>query len=104
MSGVFDEVYQLGDQQIRLYNAIRNGVVAKGEHFDLNDMIDELEGIRAEGGPSASAAASVISKINPSLTLTHLAGSVMEAGNASSRIQSLVHIIQLAGFMKTHHG
>ena len=49
MSGVFDEVYQLGDQQrSALYNAIRNGVVAKGEHFDLNDMIDELEGIRAE--------------------------------------------------------
>jgi DNA phosphorothioation-dependent restriction protein DptH len=102
VSGVFDEVYQLGDQQrSALYNAIRNGVVAKGEHFDLNDMIDELEGIRAEGGPSASAAASVISKIQPFVDTNPFG---RERHGSWERLfkdpESRVHIIQLAGFMK----
>lgn len=44
VSGVFDEVYQLGDQQrAALYRAIGNGVRAKGDRFTLRDMIHELE-------------------------------------------------------------
>lgn len=102
VSGVFDEVYQLGDQQrSALYSAIRDGVSAKGDYFRLRDMISELEAIRAGGGPSASAAASVISKIQPFVDTNPFGRERPESWeHLFLDEESRVHIIQLAGFMK----
>lgn len=102
VSGVFDEVYQLGDQQrAALYTAIRNGVTAKGALFTLRDLMDELETIREEGGPSASSAASVISKIQPFVDTNPFGSERPESWeHLFTDPKSRVHIIQLAGFMK----
>lgn len=102
VSGVFDEVYQLGDQQrSALYSAIRDGVTANGNDFTLRDMIDELEDIKLNGGPSALAAASVISKILPFVDTNPFGRERPESWEHLFMDEnSRVHIIQLASFVK----
>lgn len=102
VSGVFDEVYQLGDQQrAALYRAIGNGVRAKGDRFTLRDMIHELERTSARGGPFGSAAAGVISKIQPFVDTNPFGAERPESWeHLFTDEQSRVHIIQLTGFMK----
>jgi DNA phosphorothioation-dependent restriction protein DptH len=102
VSGVFDEVYQLGDQQrSALYNAIKTGVAVQGNRFTLREMIQELERIRDEGGPSAAAAAGVISKVQPFVDTNPFGEERPESWeHLFADKDSRVHIIQLVGFMK----
>lgn len=102
VSGVFSEIYQLGDQQkSALYTAIRDGVHEAGDKFHMAALMQHLDAISEGGGPTAASAASVITKIQPFVDTRPFG---MEDPQSWERIfsddQSRCHIIQLAGFMK----
>ncbi|WP_353928677.1 ATP-binding protein [Desulfofundulus kuznetsovii] len=102
VSGVFAEVYQLGDQQkSALYNAIRDGVAREGNRFNLQRLMDKLDDIRNAGGPTANSAATVISKIQPFVDMNPFGEEDVESWEKLfTDPGSRCHIIQLAGFMK----
>lgn len=102
VSGVFSEIYQLGDQQkSALYTAIRNGVDELGDSFSLKALMQRLEIISHEGGPTASPAASVITKIQPFVDTTPFGVEDPESWERLFRDNdSQCHVIQLAGFSK----
>lgn len=102
VSGVFAEVYSFGDQQkSALYSAIRDGITEAGDGFTLGGLIERLEVIKREGGPTASSAASVISKIQPFIDMKPLGREDPESWEKLFNDEnSRCHIIQLAGFMK----
>ncbi|HLW08111.1 MAG TPA: DUF87 domain-containing protein [Marinilabiliaceae bacterium] len=102
VTGVFSEVYSLGDQQrSALYNAIRTGVEKEGPKFTLKKLLERLREAQAEAGPTANAATSVISKIQPFVDMDPFGQEETEGwekmfGDPISRC----HIIQLATFAK----
>lgn len=102
VSGVFAEVYQLGDQQkSALYNAIRDGVAQEGNSFNLHRLLDKLNEIRSAGGPTANSAASVVSKIQPFVDMNPFGEEDIDSWERLfTDPVSRCHIIQLAGFMK----
>lgn len=102
VTGVFSEVYQLGDQQkSALYTAIRDGVTQEGSSFDLRRLVQRLEGLRAAGGPTGNSAASVISKIQPFVDMNPFGQEDAESWEKLFTDPiSRCHVIQLAGFMK----
>jgi DNA phosphorothioation-dependent restriction protein DptH len=102
VSGVFAEIYQLGDQQkSALYTAIRDGVNEYGDKFNLDALIEYLEMISESGGPTAASASSAITKIQPFVDTKPFG---VEDPQSWERLfadkDSRCHIIQLAGFMK----
>jgi DNA phosphorothioation-dependent restriction protein DptH len=102
VSGIFSEVYQLGDQQkSALYSAIRDGIQEEGDAFSLSKLMQRLEDLRAVGGPTANSAASVISRIQPFVDTRPFG---REAEGSWERLfsddVSRCHIIQLATFIK----
>jgi DNA phosphorothioation-dependent restriction protein DptH len=100
--GVFSEVYNLGDQQrSALYNAIRVGVESQGDNFNLQSLLGRLRLVQEEGGPTASSATSVISKIQPFIDLNPFGQEDNESWEKIfSDFSSRCHIIQLATFSK----
>jgi DNA phosphorothioation-dependent restriction protein DptH len=102
VSGVFSEVYQLGDQQkSALYSAIRTGIIQHGNDLNLNKLIHLLEDIKDEGGPTGASAATVISKIQPFVDMKPFGKEEPESWEKIFQdTSSRCHIIQLAGFMK----
>lgn len=102
VTGVFVEVYQLGDQQkSALYNAIRSGIAKKGNEFYLVHLFKELEAIRAAGGPAANSAASVISKIQPFIDMNPFGQEDPDSWEKLfNDTVSRCHIVQLAGYTK----
>lgn len=102
VSGVFSEVYQLGDQQkSALYSAIRTGIIQYGNNLNLNKLLLLLEIIKGEGGPTGNSAASVISKIQPFVDMNPFGEEDPESWEKLFQDESSrCHIIQLAGFMK----
>lgn len=100
--GVFSEVYNLGDQQrSALYNAIRTGAEIEGSSFNLQSLLERLRDAQDEGGPIASSAASVISKIQPFVDLNPFGREDKESWEKIfSDPSSRCHIIQLATFAK----
>lgn len=102
VTGVFVQVYQLGDQQkSALYSAVRDGLVDRGAQFTMDQLIERLEAIQAAGGPSAASAASVISKIRPFVDMRPFG---REESDSWERLfsddEQRCHILQLAGFSK----
>ncbi len=102
VTGVFSEVYQLGDQQwSALYNSIRDGITDESDSFNLHSLMRRLEGIRSAGGPVASSAASVVSKLQPLIDMRPFGEEDPESwGRLYNDAESRCHIIQLAGFSK----
>lgn len=102
IAGVFSEVYQLGDQQkSALYTCIKEGVESEGDGFSLTGLLERLEALREAGGPVATSAASVVSKIQPFVDMKPFGKEGLNGWeklflDADSRCQ----IIQLAGFAK----
>ncbi|HZK43876.1 MAG TPA: DUF87 domain-containing protein, partial [Syntrophomonadaceae bacterium] len=102
VSGVFAGIYQLGDQQkAALYTAIREGVAKSGEKFNFTALMQNLDIIADNGGPAATSANSVKTKIQPFIDTNPFG---VEDPQSWDRLFSdqdtSCHIIQLAGFMK----
>jgi len=100
VSGVFAEVYTLGDQQrSALYNAIKKGVNVYKKSMSLEHMMDELNEISQRHGSIANSARSILSKIEPFVDLEPFQDSGQtswdQIANDSKR---LCHILQLAGY------
>ncbi len=103
ISGVFAEVYRLGDQQkSALYQAVKNGVASCGElGMTLGHLIGLLEDMTAEGGTAGSAAGSVISKIRPFIDQEPFGAEDRESWERLfTDPQHRCHVLQLAGFLR----
>jgi len=102
VSGVFAEVYKLGEQQKSvLYNAVQTGVEEVGNNFNLTMLLDKLEDIRARGGLSANPATTVINKIKPFVDMNPFGEEDLESWEKLFLDPgSKCHVLQLAGFMK----
>lgn len=101
-SGVFAEVYRLGEQQKAiLYSAIQEGVEEAGNTFNLNMLVDKLEDLKAQGGLTANPSTTVLNKIRPFVDLNPFGKEDPESWEALFLDPvSRCHVIQLAGFMK----
>ena len=101
ISGVFAEVYNLGDQQKSvLYQAIKNGIsYSKDTNMTLADLIPCLDEICEERGITGSAARSLINKIRP--FVDHNPFGQEDVGSWEGLYtdsQHRCHVLQLAGF------
>lgn len=102
VSDLFAGVYDLGDQQrAALYNAIRDGVDEEGDKFNLSGLINRLENVQYEGGPTAASAATLLSKIRPFVDMNPFGEEDEESWEKLyTDVDSRCHIIQLAGFTR----
>lgn len=102
VSGVFAEVYNLGEQQKAvLYNAIQEGVTEEGNNFNLYKLLQKLETFRDRGGAAAHPTTTVINKIKPFVDMNPFGKEDTEGWEKLfNDPDSRCHIIQLAGFMK----
>jgi DNA phosphorothioation-dependent restriction protein DptH len=100
ISGVFAEVYNLGDQQkSALYQAVKNGVGSSV--MQLGDLIVNLEALAEEKGAIGNSARSVISKIQPFIDQNPFGVENEEGWDQLFTDQkNRCHILQLAGFVK----
>lgn len=102
VTGVFSEVYQLGDQQkSALYTAIRDGLTNDATSFTLDDLVERLEAMGAAGGPVASSAATALSRIQPFVDMRPFGQEDPDSWETLyADSESRCHIIQLAGFSR----
>ena len=102
VAGVFAEVYQLGDQQKSvLYSAIRDGIRENGSELTLESLMGRIEERIEAGGPVASSAASVVSKVRPFVDMHPFGNEDQESWEAMyTDEESRCHVIQLAGFSR----
>ncbi len=102
VSGVFSEVYNLGDQQkSALYQAIKEGIGSAAKTMTLDDLGPTLELMADEKGTAGSSARSLLSKILPFTDQKPFGGE--DAGSWEMMFtdpQHRCHIIQLAGFLR----
>jgi len=103
VSGVFSEVYNLGDQQkSSLYQAIKTGLEQAGElGLTMKDLIPRLEQLAEDKETQGQSASSVISKLLPFLDQNPFGREDPESwerwfNDALHRC----HVVQLAGFVK----
>lgn len=102
VTGVLSGVYNLGEQQKSvLYNAIREGIEQNGNEFSLQRLINKLEILQENGGPTANSVVTVINKIKPFVDMNPFGKEDQESweklfNNSVNRC----NIIQLAGFSK----
>lgn len=102
VTGVFSEVYNLGDQQkSTLYSVIQEGIIKQGNAFNLKDLLVLLENMQTNGGPGTNAAASVLSKIRPFVDMKPFGKEDVDSWEKLfSDKDSRCHILQLAGFSR----
>lgn len=103
ISGVFSEVYNLGDQQKSvLYQAIKNGISYSSDTtMTLVDLIPCLEEISEERGTTGTAARSLISKIRPFIDQNPFGQENVESWERLfTDSQHRCHVLQLAGFLR----
>lgn len=103
ISGVFAEVYNLGDQQKSvLYQAIKNGISYSIDTvMTLDDLIPCLEEISEERGTTGTAASSLISKIRPFIDQNPFGREDVESWERLfTDSQHRCHVLQLAGFLR----
>lgn len=102
VTGVFSEVYNLGDQQkTALYDAIRQGVNLERNHFNLPGLLSRLEDISAEGGPTAQSAKTVVSRLKPFIDTNPFGQEEIESWEKLFTDPIMrCHIMQLAGYSK----
>lgn len=100
VSGVFSNVYSFGDQQkSALYSAIKDGINEEGSKFNIHRLIERLQLMQEDGGPMASPAASVISKIQPFADMNPFGFEDPESWEKLyNDSNSHCHVIQLASF------
>ena len=103
VSGVFSEVYSLGDQQkSALYQAIKLGLGRSGSKpLALIDLIPYLEELSEQKGSIGKSSTSVISKLMPFIDQNPFGDE--DEGSWEKLFSDMTHhchIIQLAGFMR----
>jgi DNA phosphorothioation-dependent restriction protein DptH len=103
VSGVFSEVYALGDQQkATLYQAVKTCLEQNpSSGMTLADLIPELEDLVEQGGPIAGYASTVVSKLRPFIDQNPFGTEDPESWERLfTDLVHRCHILQLAGFMK----
>ena len=103
ISGVFAEVYNLGDQQKSvLYQAVKNGIsYSSNTGMTLDDLIPYLEEIGEERGTTGTAARSLVSKIRPFIDQNPFGKEDVESWERLfTDSQNRCHVLQLAGFIR----
>lgn len=103
VSGVFSEVYALGDQQkATLYQAVKNCLEQNpSTGMTLANLIPELEAIMEQGGAVAGYASTVVSKLRPFIDQNPFGEEDSEGWERLfNDLVHRCHILQLAGFMK----
>jgi DNA phosphorothioation-dependent restriction protein DptH len=103
VSGVFSEVYALGDQQkATLYQAVKTCLEQNpSSGMTLAELIPELEILVEGGGPVAGYASTVVSKLRPFIDQNPFGKEDPESWERFfTDLVHRCHILQLAGFMK----
>jgi len=103
VSGVFSQVYSLGDQQkSALYQAVKSGLEQSGTAgMVLADLIPLLEELIEQKGTVGQSAASVVSKLRPFIDQDPFGEEDPESWERLFTDPThRCHIVQLAGFMK----
>ena len=103
ISGVFAEVYNLGDQQKSvLYQAVKNGINYPGNTImTMDDLVPCLEEIGEERGTTGTAARSLVSKIRPFIDQNPFGEEDVESWERLfTDSQNRCHVLQLAGFLR----
>lgn len=102
VADLFAGVYELGDQQRSvLYKTIRDGVDEEGDNFDLAGLVIRLDKAQHKGGPIATSAMTLLSKIRPFVDMNPFGQEDEESWERLfTDVDSRCHIIQMAGFTK----
>jgi len=103
VSGVFSEVYALGDQQkATLYQAVKTRLEQNpSSDMTLADLVPELEILVEQGSPVGGYAATVVSKLRPFIDQNPFGKEDPESWERLfTDLVHRCHILQLAGFMK----
>jgi len=103
VSGVFSQVYELGDQQkSALYQSVKNAFgTTEGSKIGMQEVISELETMREEKGSIGLSAASVISKIIPFVDQNPFGTEdPLSWEKWFKDTEHRCHVLQLAGFHK----
>lgn len=102
VTGVFSEVYGLGDQQrSAVYSAVKRGVDLYGGEMSLSHLPELIMDIAKESLAVSSSASSVISKIQPFVDMNPFGQEDPESWEKLfTDPLSRCHILQLAGYLK----
>lgn len=102
VSGVFSEVYDLGDQQkSALYSAVKRGVEVYGDQMSLQRLDELLIEISKDSLAVSQSVSSVISKIRPFVDMDPFGQEDPESWEKLfTDTSSHCHILQLSGFLK----
>jgi DNA phosphorothioation-dependent restriction protein DptH len=103
VSGVFSEVYSMGDQQkSALYEAVKRGISASSEgKMTFEELIHYLEEMTEEKGAIGASAGTVISKIRPFVDQNPFGAEDPESWERLfTDVNNRCHIIQLTGFLR----
>jgi DNA phosphorothioation-dependent restriction protein DptH len=102
VTGVFSEVYQLGDQQwSAIYSAVKLGVDRYGDEMSLVHLPQLLLDGAKDGTIVAAAATSAVAKIQPFVDMNPFGQEDPESWEKLfADTTSRCHILQLAGYLK----
>ena len=102
VSGVFSEVYSLGDQQrSALYSAVKRGVEVHGDQMSLSRLSELLLEISKDSLAVSQSVSSVISKLQPFVDMNPFGQEDPESWEKLfTDTESRCHILQLAGYLK----
>lgn len=102
VSGVFSEVYSLGDQQkSALYSAVKRGIESYDDQMSLAQLDELLLEISKDSLAVSQSVSSVISKIRPFVDIDPFGQEDPESWEKLfTDSSSHCHILQLAGYLK----
>lgn len=102
VSGVFNEVYNFGDQQKSvLYSAIKESLELLNWEMSLPELVERLESIAENGGFLGNSASTLLSRIKPYVDISPFGREDPESWEKLFKdAESRCHIIQLATYPK----
>ena len=102
VSGVFNEVYNFGDQQKSvLYSAIKESLELLNWEMSLPGLVDRLESIAEKGGFLGNSSSTLLSRIRPFVDISPFGQEDPESWEKLFKDpESRCHIIQLATYPK----
>jgi len=102
VSGVFNEVYNFGDQQKSvLYSAIKESLELLNWEMSLPELVEHLESFAEKGGFLGNSASTLLSRIKPFVDISPFGREDPESWERLFKdVKSKCHIIQLATYPK----